>query len=252
MATLRDQCAIVTGGASDIGLATAKRLADEGATVVLSDIDGSEAAAARLRADGLDVIPFAADVSRDESVNALVAAAMERCGRVDILVNNAALASALTPGPFEEKAADEWLRAYDVNVVGPFRLCRAVSPHMRAAKSGRIVNLTSGTAFKGTPGRMLYTATKGAIISMTRTLASEFGRDNILVNAVAPGLTLNEKIAASPELRERLSAAAIADRAIKRDSYPVDVANVICFLAGPDAGFVTGQIIAADGGSVFH
>ena len=252
MANLRDQCAIVTGAASDIGLATARRLAMEGATVVLSDIEGHEAAAARLRAEGLDAVAIAADVASDDSVAALVAAAVERCGKIDILVNNAALASALKGGPFEERGADEWLRVYDVNVVGVFRLCRAVSPHMRAAAGGRIINLASGTAFKGTPGRMLYTATKGAIISMTRTLASEFGRDNILVNAVAPGLTLNEKLAPSPELRERLSAIAVADRAIKRDSYPVDVANVIYFLAGPDSAFMTGQILAVDGGSVFH
>ena len=252
MAKLTGQCAIVTGATTGIGLAACQRLAEEGASIVLADIEGHEAAAARLCTEGFDALAVTADVTRDDSVAALVAAAMTHYGRIDILVNNAALASVLKPGPFEDAPTQAWLQAYDVNVVGVFRMCRSVSPHMRKARSGRIVNLTSGTAFKGTPGRMLYTATKGAIISMTRALASELGSDNILVNAVAPGLTLNEKIAASPELRERLSAAANAERLIKRDALPSDTANAIAFLAGPDAGFITGQVLSVDGGSVMH
>lgn len=248
---LKGQCAIVTGAATGIGLAAAKRLAEEGASVVIADIKGHEAAAKDLTAKGLDVVAVTADVSRDESVAALVTVAMERYGRIDIVVNNAAIASGLNPGPFEEKTAEDWLRVYDVNVVGIFRMCRAVSPHMRAAGSGRIINLSSGTAFKGTPGLMQYVASKGAIISMTRALASEFAPDNILVNAVAPGFTLSENVAAKPELRP-YSEAAIATRLIKRNAYPIDLANVIYFLASPDAGFITGQVIAVDGGSVFH
>ncbi len=248
---LKGQCAIVTGAATGIGLAAARRLAEEGACVVIADIKGHEAAASGLRAEGLDVDAVTADVSSDDSVAALVAGTMERRGRIDIVVNNAAIASGLKPGPFEQKTSEDWLRVYDVNVVGIFRMCRAVSPHMRAAGSGRIINLSSGTAFKGTPGLMQYVASKGAIISMTRALASEFARDNILVNAVAPGFTLSENAAALPELRP-YSEAAIATRLIKRDAHPVDLANVIFFLASQDAGFITGQVIAVDGGSVFH
>lgn len=248
---LQGQCAIVTGAATGIGFATARRLAREGATVVIADIKGHEAAAAELTSLGLDVVAVTADVSDDDSVKALVAGVMERRGRIDILVNNAALASGLKPGPFEQMTAEDWLRVYDVNVVGIFRMCRAVSPHMRAAGRGRIINLSSGTAFKGTPGLMQYVASKGAIISMTRALASELARDNILVNAVAPGFTLSENAAAMPELRPYADAA-IATRLIKRDAYPDDIANVIYMLASPDAGFITGQIVAADGGSVFH
>ncbi|MET4803844.1 glucose 1-dehydrogenase [Bradyrhizobium sp. LB11.1] len=248
---LKGQCAIVTGAATGIGFAAAKRLAEEGASVVIADIKGHEAAATDLTAKGLDVVAVTADVSRDDSVSGLVKSTMERCGRIDIVVNNAAMASQLKPGPFEQKTAEDWLRVYDVNVVGIFRMCRAVSPHMRAAGSGRIINLSSGTAFKGTPGLMQYVASKGAIISMTRALASEFAPDNILVNAVAPGFTLSENAAAKPELRP-YSEMAIATRLIKRDAYPIDLANVIYFLASPDAGFITGQVIAVDGGSVFH
>jgi NAD(P)-dependent dehydrogenase (short-subunit alcohol dehydrogenase family) len=248
---LKRQTAIVTGAATGIGFATAKRLAEEGACVIIADIKGHEAAAERLRGFGLDAIAATADVSRDDSVAELVRHVMEHRGRIDIVVNNAAMASVLKPGPFEQKSAEDWLRVYDVNVVGIFRMCRAVSPHMRAAGAGRIINLSSGTAFKGTPGLMQYVASKGAIISMTRALASEFASDNILVNAVAPGFTLSESAAASPELRP-YSDAAIATRLIKRDAFPIDIASVIFFLASPDAGFITGQVIAVDGGSVFH
>jgi NAD(P)-dependent dehydrogenase (short-subunit alcohol dehydrogenase family) len=248
---LKGQCAIVTGAATGIGFAAATRLAEEGASVVIADIKGHEAAAAGLKSRGLDVTAVTADVSRDDSVAALVSGVMERSGRIDIVVNNAAIASGLKPGPFEQKTSEDWLRVYDVNVVGIFRMCRAVSPHMRAAGSGRIINLSSGTAFKGTPGLMQYVASKGAIISMTRALASEFAPHNILVNAVAPGFTLSESAAARPELKP-YSEMAIATRLIKRDAYPVDLANVIYFLASPDAGFITGQVIAVDGGSVFH
>ncbi|MGY3357457.1 NAD(P)-dependent dehydrogenase (short-subunit alcohol dehydrogenase family) [Bradyrhizobium sp. GM0.4] len=133
---LKGQCAIVTGAATGIGFAAAKRLAEEGASVVIADIKGHEAAATDLAAKGLDVVAATADVSRDDSVSGLVKSTMERCGRIDIVVNNAAMASQLKPGPFEQKTAEDWLRVYDVNVVGIFRMCRAVSPHMRAAGFG--------------------------------------------------------------------------------------------------------------------
>lgn len=250
---LKGQRAIVTGAATGLGFAAARRLAEEGALVIIADIQGHDAAAAGLATSGLDVFAVTTDVSHDDSVAALVAGAMERWGRIDIVVNNAALTSrsGLKPGPFEEKSAEDWLRVYDVNVVGIFRMCRAVSPHMRAAGSGRIINLSSGTAFKGTPGLMQYVASKGAINSMTRALAAEFAPDNILVNAVAPGFTLSENAATNPGLRPYADAA-IAERLIKRHAYPNDIANVIYFLASPDSDFITGQIIAVDGGSVFH
>ena len=176
----------------------------------------------------------------------------DRCGRIDILVNAAGIASVLKPTPFESISAAEWHRVYDVNVVGVSRMCAAVAPHMRRQKSGRIINLTSGVAYKGAPGLLHYVATKGAMISITRSLASELASDNILVNAVSPGFTPTESMAASPDMIERFSAAAVATRLIKRQARPEDVANVIYFLASPDAAFVTGQVVVADGGSVFN
>ena len=248
---LDGKCAIVTGAAYGIGFAAAKRFAEAGASVVIADIKGHEAAAEQLQAQGATVLALRTDVTDDESVDNLVNAVIARFGRIDILVNNAAISADLKPGPFERASVADWLRIYDVNVVGVFRMCRAVSPYMRAARSGRIINITSGTAFKGVPGLLHYVASKGAIISMTRSLANEFGADGVLVNAVSPGMTLTESVESSPDILKMFDAA-ISTRAVKRHAVADDVASVIFFLAGPDSGFVTGQVIAADGGSVFH
>ena len=138
----------------------------------------------------------------------------------------------------------------EVNVLGVINMCNAVSQHMRAAKSGRIVNVVSGTAFKGASGVMHYVASKGAIISMTRSLANEFSADNVIVNAVSPGFTVVERMAGATEWMAPLAKAALQTRFLKRQAKPEDVANVIYFLSSDDSGFVTGQIVAADGGSV--
>lgn len=252
MSYFEGKCAIVTGAAYGIGFAIARRLAEAGAAVVVSDIKGHEEAAAKLSAEGLNAVALHADVASDESVDALVAAVMDRLGRIDIVVNNAAISSQLQPGPFESFTSADWLRVYDVNVVGVVRMCRAVSPVMRVAGGGRIVNMSSGTAFKGAPGLLHYVASKGAIISLTRSLATEFGKDNVIVNAVAPGMTLTESTQGSPEFMKVFEERAIGTRVLKRHAYSEDVAGVAFFLAGPDAGFVTGQVIAADGGCVFH
>ena len=172
--------------------------------------------------------------------------------RSDILVNNAAISAELRPAPFEQSTPEEWRRIYEVNVIGVFNMCKAISSHMRAARTGRIVNISSGTAFKGTPGMLHYIASKGAIISMTRSLASEFSADGITVNAVSPGFTVTESVQAAPELLKTFSDVAIKTRLLKRQAVATDVANVIYFLASDDSAFVTGQLIAADGGSVFH
>jgi NAD(P)-dependent dehydrogenase (short-subunit alcohol dehydrogenase family) len=251
-ATLTGQCAIVTGASGSLGYAAARRLAQAGATVVLADIAGQNEAAEKLAQFGLKVCPHEVDVTDERSIQHLIESVMEKFGRIDILVNSAAIASLLKPAPFEAISAEQWHRLYDVNVVGLARMSAAVSPHMRKAKSGRIINLTSGVAYKAPPGIMHYVATKGAVISVTRSLASELAPDNILVNAVSPGFTPPDEGVLPPELVERFSAIAIANRLIKRHAEPADVANVIHFLASADAAFVTGQVIVADGGSVFN
>ncbi|KRB85484.1 dehydrogenase [Sphingomonas sp. Root710] len=252
MAKLEGACAVVTGAGRGIGFAVARRLAEEGAKVVISDVRGQEEAADMLAGAGHDVIAVQGDVTSEVSVDTLVDGVMSRFGHIDILVNNAAVAAELKPQPFEELIATDWHRIYDVNVVGIFRMCRAVSPHMRAAGAGRIINIASGAAFKATSGLMHYVASKGAVIAMTRSLASELAEDNILVNAIAPGFTLSERVQASPDLVDAFGKVAVSSRLLKRHELPADIANVVFFLAGPDASFITGQVLAADGGSVFH
>lgn len=248
---LEGRTAIVTGAAYGIGYATAERFAAEGANVVIADIKGHEEAAERLSKSSSTVVPLTIDVRSDESVAAGVEETIARFGSVDILVNNAAISAELHPGPFEQQSVEDWRRIYEVNVIGVFRMCRAVSPHMRKAKWGRIVNIASGTAFKGAPGMLHYIASKGAILSMTRSLATEFGDDNVLVNVVSPGLTITESVAAADHITGYFEQIATGSRILKRKAVAEDVANAIFFFASADSGFVTGQIIAADGGAIF-
>ncbi|HJQ18492.1 MAG TPA: glucose 1-dehydrogenase [Allosphingosinicella sp.] len=249
---LEGRTAVVTGAAYGIGYAAAERFAAEGAQVVIADIKGHEEAAERLRQDYPDVMALTIDVRDDASVAAGVEQVLARFGSIDILVNNAAISAELHPTPFEEQKIDDWQRVYDVNVLGVFRMCRAVSPHMRRAKWGRIINLASGTAFKGAPGMLHYIASKGAILSMTRSLATEFGNDNVLVNCVSPGLTMTESVASADHITGHFQEFAMSSRVLKRAATAEDVANAIFFFASADSAFVTGQTITADGGSVFH
>lgn len=249
---LEGRTAIVTGAAYGIGYAAAERFAAEGANVAIVDIKGHEEAARRLLQVSPNVLPLRIDVRDDDSVAAGVDQIARHFGSVDILVNNAAISADLHPTPFEEQAIDDWRRVHEVNVLGVFRMCRAVSPHMRRAGWGRIINLASGTAFKGAPGMLHYIASKGAILSMTRSLATEFGNDNILVNCVSPGLTMTESVVAADHITGAFQEFAMSSRILKRPATAEDVANAIFFFASADSAFVTGQTITADGGSVFH
>jgi NAD(P)-dependent dehydrogenase (short-subunit alcohol dehydrogenase family) len=248
----RGKTAVVTGAGTGLGLAFAKRLAADGANVVLADINGAEAAAASLAQAGQTVLGLHADVSSEASISTMVESALRHFGPIDILINNAAVSQTLRLTKFEELSLAEWQHVLAVNTIGVFLCCRAVAPHMRARKRGRIINVASGTAFKGAPFLLHYVASKGAVISMTRALARELGNDNITVNAISPGYTLTEGNLANTAFAAVHRQAAIASRALPRDAYPDDLVGAVSFLASDDAAFITGQILAIDGGSVYH
>ena len=244
---LANRVAIVTGGAQGIGRAIAQRLHEEGATVVIADLQGHEQAAAEL--DGLGV---RVDVSQEADVAALAAAVLERYGRIDALVNNAGIFSSLVPKPFEEIDVAEWRRVYDVNVLGMFLATRAVVPAMRAAGFGRIVNIASGTPYKGVPFLLHYVTSKGAVVAMTRALAKEVGADGILVNTVSPGFTMSDGVLANPVQVEKLQQVSLQGRVIQRDQFPGDIVGAVAFFCSPDADFITGQSLVVDGGAYFN
>jgi NAD(P)-dependent dehydrogenase (short-subunit alcohol dehydrogenase family) len=239
MSALQGKVAIVTGGAQGIGAAIARGLEAEGAEVVVADLEPPEGG-------------IQADVSSEEDVERMVGQALERNGRIDILVNNAGLYASLEMRAFTEIPLAEWKLVMDVNVASMFLTCRAVVPVMREQGGGKIVNISSGTPFRGVPFLLHYVTSKGAIVALTRALAKEVGKDSIHVNCVAPGFTMSEGVKSHPEVIEKLREVSIASRTIQRDQVPDDVVGAVVFLCSPAADFVTGQTMVIDGGQYFH
>ena len=248
MSALDGRVAIVTGGAQGIGRAIADGLAAEGARIVIADLRGAEEAAARYPGGvGLTV-----DVASEADTARMAEETAARCGRIDILVNNAGLYASLAMRPFDQIDVDEWRRVMDVNVMSMFLTCRAVVPHLREQGGGRIVNISSGTPFRGVPFLLHYVTSKGAIVAFTRALAKELGGDEVLVNCVAPGFTMSEGVKENEEVVTALRDVSLASRTLKRDQEPEDVVGAVVFLCGPGASFVTGQTMVIDGGQYFH
>jgi NAD(P)-dependent dehydrogenase (short-subunit alcohol dehydrogenase family) len=252
MSRLKDRVAIVTGAAQGIGATYARALAAEGAKVVVADIlDGSKVAR-ELEASGGKAMAVDVDVSDEASAQAMTDAVVEHFGRIDILVNNAAVYASLRLKPFTDIDVAEWDKVMAVNVRGPFVCAKAVVPVMRRQGYGRIVNISSGTPFKGTPNLLHYVTSKGAILAFTRALAREVGGDGICVNTLAPGLVLSEGVIENADLKDKLTGPVIASRAIKRDQLPEDLVAPLLFLVSDDCAFMTGETVVVDGGSVMH
>jgi len=253
MARLAGRTAIVTGGAKGIGRHYSFALAAEGARVMIADIaDGEGVAREIAAAHGANSVTSAVtDVSDEDAVKAVVAATMERFGRVDILVNNAALFAPLREQKLTEIDAAVWDKVMAVNLRGPFLMVKHVTPHMQAQGYGKIINIGSGTAYRGIPWMLHYVTSKGGITAFTRALARELGEHGIRVNTLAPGFTLSDTVLAeNPGHVRTARERAVASRSLKRDESPQDLLGALVFLASAESDFITGQTIAVDGGNV--
>jgi len=190
------------------------------------------------------------DVSDEQAVKDLVARAVDSFGKIDILVNNAAMFVALHEQPFTEIDVALWDRVMAVNVRGPFLMAKHVSRHMMKARYGKIINIGSGTTTRGIPNMAHYVTSKGAVVAMTRTLSRELGEHGICINTLSPGFTLSETVLAdNPHHVDMSRAGAVQRRALKRDMFPPDLLGALVFLSSSDSDFITGQTIAVDGGA---
>ena len=248
---LEGRVAIVTGGGHGIGKAYALGLAREGANVVIAEIDGAagEAVAAELTRQRFAATAVRTDVADPASVEAMTRRAVAAYGGIDVLVNNAAIFATvpMSRAPFDQIEIEEWDRMMAVNLRGTWLACRAVIPDMRSRGYGKIINISSGTALKGSASRIHYVTSKAGVLGFTRTLAREVGGDGIRVNCVVPGNTLAEENPGEDVIRMRSAAA--GERALQRVQRPEDLVGAVVFFASADSDFITGQSLVVDGGA---
>jgi len=248
----KDKVAVITGAGQGIGRAYAHRFVQEGAKVVVAELNESKGKAVAEELQSLDGqgIFVRTDVTDEASCQEMAAAAVRQFGRIDILVNNAAVFSTIKMKPFWELSVAEWDQLMAVNVRGVWLASKAVVSQMRKQGSGRIINISSGVVFMGRPNYLHYVASKGAVITMTRAMARELGEFGITVNAITPGPTFTEipRETVTPEQKEAM----IRMQSIRRAEEPQDLVGTVVFLASDDSAFITGQTINVDGGMNFH
>jgi 3-oxoacyl-[acyl-carrier protein] reductase len=256
---LKDKVVIITGGAQGIGRAYALGMADEGAKIVVADInlDAGETTARDIKAKGTESLALKTDVSSPESTQEMAKKTVDRFGRIDVLVNNAAMLGRVrvTRVPFYELDLNEWDRVMAVNLKGTLLCCRAVFPQMKAQGGGKIINVSSSGFFFGNPNYVHYVTSKAGVIGLTRCMARELGEYKINVNCIAPGATLADDPsdkAVYEQRAKRLTELAVPKLCFKRIQYPEDLVGTAIFLASSDSDFITGQTIVVDGGDIMH
>ena len=248
----KDRVVLITGAARGLGREYAVRFAARGARVVVSDLKDCRETVTACTEQGGEALGAVTDVTDLDSVSRMVESAQGRFGRVDVLVNNAALFGNLTFAPFDTLHESEWDAAFAVNVKGIWNCCRAVVPAMREGGGGSIINVSSLAAIYGMPNGLHYTASKAAVIGLTRGLAREVGRYDIRVNAIAPNIVETEAAGEFfGETTQKMLEVTKAQQAIRRTLEPEDLAGTVLWLASDLARHVTGQTIMVDGGTVF-
>jgi NAD(P)-dependent dehydrogenase (short-subunit alcohol dehydrogenase family) len=252
---LENKVAIITGSARGMGRVFARRFAEEGAKLTVCDVLDCAPVAEEIEALGGEVLALQVNVTSEEDTATMAKKTAERFGRIDILVNNAAIIGTIETKdfvkPVEEIVSADWDRILAVNIKGVFLSSKAVIPYLKKQGSGKIVNMASTVAFTGLPHFIHYSTSKGAVVTMTRGLATALGEFNINVNAVAPGLVMTEAMqnAYPPEFYPELVA---TKQLIHKSIEPEDVAGAVLFLASDEAAMITGQTLAVNGGEYMH
>jgi 3-oxoacyl-[acyl-carrier protein] reductase len=251
---LQNKVTVITGAAHGIAKAYARRFAEEGAHVVIADIDsgGGQTAAKALMEAGFSAWARATDVRNYLNVEGLMRETADRFGRIDVLLNNAAIyvTQKLWKGPVEDLDLAEWDRVIEVNLKGVFLCCKAAVPIMKQQRSGKIINIASGTFFSGSGNMPHYTSAKGGVVALTRVMARQLGEWGINVNCMTPGSTMSEDSVTEEVLKRRESS--IDKRAFRRVETPADIVGTALFLASSDSDFITGQLIVVEGGGIMH
>lgn len=248
MGRLEGKVAVISGAAQGIGAIMAQALSEAGAKVLVTDVQDTAKAVQRINDAGGTAQGMKVDVTNNDDLAAMVETA-KSMGGLDIMVNNASIFATLTPKPFFEISDEEFDRIMTVNTRSVHQVMKAIVPTMIGAGGGKVINIASGTFYYGPPGLSHYTASKGAVIALTRCHGRELGDKNIQVNAIAPGLTESEGLRGNDAF-DMARAPTVASRSIKREMVPEDLLGTLIYLASPDSDFVTGQTLNVDGGKI--